>query len=114
MEGRMSTSPDSPGVVALPPLIYGAAFLVVLVLGWIRPLPIANQALVLVAGLALIVLAIGIAIWCRRTMQAAGTNVNPSLPTTAIVTSGPFRYSRNPLYLALTLLFLGLALAFDT
>ena len=44
-------------------------------------------------------------------MSAAGTNVNSSLPTTAIVTSGPFRISRNPLYLALNLLFLGLTLA---
>src|SRR5262245_5892949 len=50
----------------------------------------------------------------RRTMQAAGTNVNPALPTTAIVTSGPFRFSSNPLYLALTLLYLGLTLAFNT
>ena len=47
-------------------------------------------------------------------MQAAGTNVNPALPTTAIVASGPFRFSRNPLYLALTLLYLGLTLAFNT
>src|SRR4029434_8133859 len=34
--------------------------------------------------------------------------------TTAIVASGPFRFSRNPLYLALTLLYLGLTLAFNT
>ncbi len=47
-------------------------------------------------------------------MQAAGTNINPYRPSTAIVTSGPFRYSRNPLYLALTLLYLGLTLAFNT
>ena len=47
-------------------------------------------------------------------MHAAGTNVNPALPTTATVASGPFRFSRNPLYLALTLLYLGLTLAFNT
>ena len=47
-------------------------------------------------------------------MLAAGTNVDPMLPSTAIVTSGPFRFSRNPLYLALTFLYLGLVLAFDT
>jgi protein-S-isoprenylcysteine O-methyltransferase Ste14 len=60
------------------------------------------------------VLAVGIAAWGIQTMQAAGTNVNPALPTTAIVASGPFRFSRNPLYLALTLLYLGLTLAFNT
>ncbi len=47
-------------------------------------------------------------------MRAAGTNINPSLPALAIVRSGPFRYCRNPLYLALTLLFVGLTLAFNT
>jgi protein-S-isoprenylcysteine O-methyltransferase Ste14 len=47
-------------------------------------------------------------------MRAAGTNINPVLPATAIVTSGPFRFSRNPLYLSLTLLYLGLALSFNT
>jgi protein-S-isoprenylcysteine O-methyltransferase Ste14 len=47
-------------------------------------------------------------------MEAAGTNINPALPATTIVTSGPFRYSRNPLYCALTLLYLGLTLAVNT
>ena len=41
-------------------------------------------------------------------MQRAGTNVNPSLPATTLVISGPFRFSRNPMYLARTLLYLGL------
>jgi len=65
-------------------------------------------------GLALLVLAVGIAIAGRRALQAAATNVDPMRPTTAIVTSGPYRFSRNPLYVALTLLFLGLTFAFDT
>jgi protein-S-isoprenylcysteine O-methyltransferase Ste14 len=47
-------------------------------------------------------------------MHAAGTNVNPALPTTTIVTSGPFRFCRNPLYGALTLIYLGLTFAFNT
>jgi protein-S-isoprenylcysteine O-methyltransferase Ste14 len=37
-----------------------------------------------------------------------------ALPATAIVTSGPFRFSCNPLYLVLTILYLGLALSFNT
>ncbi len=42
-------------------------------------------------------------------MERAGTNVNPREPTTALVVSGPFRFSRNPLYVALTLMYAGLA-----
>ena len=47
-------------------------------------------------------------------MHAAGTNISPLRPTTSVVTTGPFRFSRNPLYVALTLLYLGLTLAFNT
>lgn len=110
----MATSTDNPGVVARPPLLYGAAFVVVLVFRWFWPMPIFGQAVALWPGLVLVALGVGTAIWGRRTMQAAGTNINPALPATAIVTSGPFRFSRNPLYLVLTLLYLGLTLAFNT
>jgi protein-S-isoprenylcysteine O-methyltransferase Ste14 len=105
---------DHPGVVVLPPLLYGGAFLLALLLRWWRPLPIAAPGVTLWPGIVISVLAIGIAIVARRTMEAAGTNVNPLLPTTAIVTTGPFRFSRNPLYVTLTLLTVGLTLAFDT
>ena len=47
-------------------------------------------------------------------MTAAGTNVNPSRPATTIVSSGPFRFTRNPLYVGVTLIFGGLTLAFNT
>ena len=109
----MTSSADNPGVVALPPVLYGVAFLVVLVVRSLWPMPIFPAAYFW-PGLTVAVIGIGIAIWGRRTMRAAGTNINPSLPALAIVQSGPFRYSRNPLYLALTLLFLGLTVAVNT
>ena len=105
---------DSPGVIALPPALYGGAFAVVVALRFLSPLPIAAWAVVLPAGLALSVVALALARWGRRTMKAAGTNINPALPATTVVMSGPFRYSRNPLYVALTILFLGLTLAANT
>ena len=43
-------------------------------------------------------------------MHRAGTNIRPDLPTTALVTEGPFRFTRNPLYLGLTLMYAGIAL----
>ena len=110
----MATSTDNPGVAARPPLLYGGAFVLVLVFHWFWPMPIFGHAVALWPGFVLVVLGVGIAAWGRRTMQAAGTNVNPALPTIAIVASGPFRFSRNPLYLALTLLYFGLTLAFNT
>ena len=110
----MATPADNAGVIARPPLLYGAAFAIALVLHWLWPMPILDHAIALWLGLALIVLGVGIAIPGIKALQAADTNVDPAHPTTAIVTSGPFRFSRNPLYVALTFLYFGLTLAVNT
>jgi protein-S-isoprenylcysteine O-methyltransferase Ste14 len=98
---------DKPGVIMLPPVLYGIGLAAVLALRWFRPLPIAESGLPFWLGLALLVVGGALGIWGQTHMGAARTNVSPSRPTTAIVTSGPFRVSRNPLYLALNLLFVG-------
>ena len=46
-----------------------------------------------------------------RRFAAAGTNVPPTLPTTALVVDGIYRRTRNPLYLGMTLVYLGLGVA---
>jgi protein-S-isoprenylcysteine O-methyltransferase Ste14 len=118
MEGegfsQAPAAPDNPGVIALPPFLYGGAFLLVVIARLIAPLPITTWAIAVPSGLLVSAAAIGIARWGRLTMQAAGTNINPGLPAKAIVTAGPFRYSRNPLYVALTLLYIGLTLVANT
>jgi protein-S-isoprenylcysteine O-methyltransferase Ste14 len=105
---------DKPGVIMLPPVLYGIALLAVVLLRGFWPLPIADSSVSLVLGVCLIALGGALAIWGQKVMGAAGTNVPTSLPATAIVTSGPFRLSRNPLYLALNLVFVGLTLAINT
>ena len=110
----MATLADNAGVIVRPPLLYGVAFVVVLALGWFWPMPIVGRVVAVGVGLVLVVFGVGIAMWGRRTMQAAGTNVDPYRPATVLVKTGPFRFSRNPLYMSLTLLFLGLSLVVNT
>jgi protein-S-isoprenylcysteine O-methyltransferase Ste14 len=105
---------DSPGVIVRPPLLYGTMLIAVVVLRWFWPMPIFRDARAPWLGLVPLLLGLVIAIPGRRALKAAGTNVNPSLPTTAIVTSGPYRFSRNPLYVGLTLLYCGLTLILNT
>ena len=105
--------PFNAGIIAPAPLLYGGAFVLGLVVGWLRPELILSPS---TFPIGFLVLAVGgvLAIGSKRTLERAGTSANPSLPATALVTTGPFRFSRNPLYLARTLLYLGLALAMNT
>lgn len=104
-----STS-DVPNVLVLPPLLYAVALAVGFLLQWIAPRPIVSSSVGYWIGGILLVSGAALAIWGRRVMEHAGTNVNPTLPSTALVASGPFGFSRNPLYVALTLMYVGLAL----
>jgi len=70
----MDPPADNPEVVAPPPLLYGAAFVVVLLLRWFWSVPIFGHA-ALWPGVALVVIGLGIMLWGGATMQAAGTNV---------------------------------------
>jgi len=108
------TEAKTPGVIAPPPVLYGAALIAALVLHWFRPLPIFSASVVRWLGIALVAVGLAVVIRVFRTMRAAGTNVDPRRPTTAIVTTGLFRFSRNPLYVGLTLMYLGLTLVFNT
>jgi protein-S-isoprenylcysteine O-methyltransferase Ste14 len=60
------------------------------------------------------VIALMLLAWAISTITRAGSNVPTNLPTTAIVESGPYRFTRNPIYLAMMLGLVGLALAFDS
>jgi len=100
---NMDKSLDNPGVIAFPPLIWLVnAVISVLVHLFIR-LPIMTYGACLVFGIVFIVLAPTLAMWALITMKAAGTNVHPAKPALAIVRGGPFRFTRNPMYLALCL-----------
>lgn len=105
-----TTNPDHPGVIALPPLIMAVNTAAGVVAHWIWPLALLPVWPARVAGALLVAAAGGLAIWAKRSMDRAGTAIKPSLPTTALVTDGPFRHTRNPMYVSLCVLHLGIAL----
>jgi protein-S-isoprenylcysteine O-methyltransferase Ste14 len=101
---------DMPGVLAPPPLIFGLALVTGLILEWLLPLADFPAALRWIAGLALGTSGLLLGLWFLTTLRRAGTAIDTSKPTTRIVTHGPFRYTRNPGYVSLTLSYSGLAL----
>ncbi|RUT89737.1 isoprenylcysteine carboxylmethyltransferase family protein, partial [Mesorhizobium sp. USDA-HM6] len=90
------------------------AVILMLAVRYAWPLAIGGRPLTMALGIVLAALAIAIIAWGRMTMQRGGTNIDPTKPTLAIVTGGPFGFSRNPLYVGLMALLLGIGLIFDT
>ena len=100
---------DNAGVVALPPLIYGAAFALGLTIHFLLPVQLLPRNLALWIGALLIPVSFAIVASSIRTMDRAKTTHDVRRPSTAVVTNGPFRFSRNPMYLSMMLLYLGVA-----
>jgi len=96
---------DNAGVIAFPPLIWLiGAVISALVHFFLIQLPIMSDRGYLVCGIVLIILAPALALSAVVTMKKGGTNVNPSQPALTIVRGGPYRFTRNPMYIALCLL----------
>jgi len=100
-------------VVRLP-VLYAGTLLLGLGIHLLWPMHLASGLAIRVVGTVLVVMSGVLSRWASRTMRRAGTKVLPSQPTLSIVTSGPFRFSRNPLYVAGSFLYLGLTLVFNS
>ena len=58
-------------------------------------------------GIVLMALALALIVWSAALFRRAGTNIRPYLPSTALVIAGPYRYTRNPMYLGMAGMLLG-------
>ncbi len=99
---------DHPGVRVPPPLVYLAAILGGVAIDRLVPVRLLSSTMAGWLGGVLILLALAIIGLSFREFRKAKTSVRPDRPASALVTSGPFQYSRNPMYLALALLQAGI------
>jgi protein-S-isoprenylcysteine O-methyltransferase Ste14 len=110
----MSDTADTANVIVRPPIAWALAVLVGLTLQWVVSLPFMPAPVPAgwIGGIVF-VLALALFAWAIATMTRAGSNVPTNLPTTTIVETGPYRFTRNPIYLGMFLGLVGLAIAFD-
>jgi len=110
----MDDTASSAQVVIRPPLAWGLAVIAGLALNWLAPLPFLPADLPAGwLGAIVFVFALALLAWAIVTITRAGSNVPTNLPTTTIVESGAYRFTRNPIYLGMFLGLIGLAIAFD-
>lgn len=102
--------PDSANVgLARPPVIYLGAIALGVVIQLLWPASLVPSAISMPVGIVGTLAAVALFVCAVRTFKAAGTPVPGNLPTTTIVGAGPYRFSRNPIYLAFSLLQLAIA-----
>jgi protein-S-isoprenylcysteine O-methyltransferase Ste14 len=114
-----SSTPKTPGVHIPPPLIVGGFLgagltLEHYVLGNVFPGGFGRFFGVLGSvGYALILIGIGISLWCAFIYRKARTSILPHTADSHLLEIGPFRWSRNPIYLSMVLVFVGICLRFN-
>lgn len=108
-----SARPDNAGVVIPPPAFYLAGFGIGLVLEAVAPIEGLSNPAKAILGVAGIVLWLAFGGRAVATFLRARTGIIPVRPATVLVTSGPYRLTRNPMYVGFALLYAGLAIWLD-
>ncbi len=114
MTNRNKTKPDTPAVHIPPPVIVVVLLLAGLGLnyylkttfgaatGWLKYL-----------GFGLCIIGLGIALWCAILYRKAKTSILPHTKDSNMIETGPFARSRNPIYLSMLMVFVGVCLIVD-
>jgi protein-S-isoprenylcysteine O-methyltransferase Ste14 len=108
---------SSPGVRFPPPFLFVGGLLA----GWlldrrVLPIHLAQSAGSVVSVVSVVMVVVGLALmgWGFFTFRRAGTAIRPFHSASSLVTTGPYRFTRNPMYTGLTIAYVGGALLIDS
>ena len=104
---------EKPNTIPWPPLVYSAAMVLAWLLERYDAFEVLDHALAVLprwSGLAVFGAGVAVDVWAFLTLRASKTTVLPNATSTALVTSGPYRFTRNPIYLGNTVALLGFAI----
>ena len=110
----MAEGDGTAGIRILPPFVYLGGLLAGYAIWWFWPIPVAPgewSFAIRVAGGVAVVLGVWLATAAVIAFRRVGTSPDPHEPTTALTFDGPYRLTRNPMYLGMALVQGGLALA---
>jgi protein-S-isoprenylcysteine O-methyltransferase Ste14 len=103
---------DNANVRVHPPVLMAIHLAAALLLGWLVPLPLPVPGFAYVAGSIVVILGLLVAFGALRQMIQAHTSPDPHAPTTSVVTTGIYRFTRNPIYVGYLCVLIGIPLIF--
>jgi protein-S-isoprenylcysteine O-methyltransferase Ste14 len=106
---------ERPNTVPWPPILYLIAGLAALALHWFRPLPWPEGGggmALLMLGVLAVSISFALDISAALAFKKHKTSIMPHKAASELITSGPFAISRNPIYIAHTLIVAGIGLIF--
>lgn len=103
----------TPGIKVPPPVIYVFALLAGLGLNKLWPISLVPSFWAYTAGIPLIIASILIMPPVLARFRRAGTTFDVRKAASVLITDGPYRFSRNPSYVSLTILYVGLGVALN-
>jgi protein-S-isoprenylcysteine O-methyltransferase Ste14 len=113
MPSDLPPEEDRPGVPIAPPLLFVLPIVASLALEWFVPTTLVRGAFRWILGAIFLVAGLALNIGGFVTQKRAGTDPIPFNPSTRIVSNGPYRFSRNPMYIGFAMVTLGIAVLVD-
>ena len=98
----------------VPPVYFLVALLLMVFFHRVAPWAQILEAPYRYAGIVLAALALGLGAWAAVLFRRVGTDIRPFMPSTALVVAGPYKLTRNPMYLGMVLALCGIAMLFGT
>ena len=109
-EPMANEEPDNPGFLLPPPLTCLLPLAFGLLVDRRIHVPFLPRSLARTLGWTLLGGGVLLNAWFNFTMRRTDTPIDPRKPVSNLTTEGPFRYTRNPAYLSLTMVYAGVAL----
>jgi protein-S-isoprenylcysteine O-methyltransferase Ste14 len=114
MSDQPQIQPDgTSGVRVFPPAIFLGGLVIGYLIQWLIPIPIVPagwNVAIRIVGAVVLALGFWVMMSAARIFRRIGTPPNPRMETTGLAVDGPYRFTRNPMYLGMALILAGLAL----
>ena len=103
------TEPQPSSRLLVPPVYFLVALLLMVFFHRVAPWAQLLEAPYRYAGIVIAGVSLGLGGWAAALFRRAGTNIRPFMPSTALVVTGPYKFTRNPMYLGMAGILLGAA-----